>query len=272
MPTAKRVLIRTGIALVCAYAATVLGARLFYRKILYPIPAYRTSLPNGIGQLRTTTASDGVAVHALAFRAGAGQRTIVHFHGNGETIADNVDLAQDLAALGFGVMLVEYRGYGVSAGTEPSEDGLNRDADAALSLLAADGLGPNQIVLWGTSLGSGVAAEMARRGRGSALILVSPYTSIPSVARRLAPFLPIGLVVGDRFDTLTKAPDIHVPTLVIHGDRDEVIPFDMGRTVSAAVPRATFLVIAGGHHNDLLVLAKERVLEAVQGILRDASP
>jgi pimeloyl-ACP methyl ester carboxylesterase len=132
--------------------------------------------------------------------------------------------------------------------------GLYHDAEAALDALAKRGVGPDHITLAGVSLGTGVATEMARRGRGSALVLVSPYTSITAMAQRTAWFLPTSVLVPDRFDTLGKAPSIRLPTLVVHGDADEVIPVVMGRTVAAAIDGARLRIVAGGHHNDLFAV------------------
>jgi pimeloyl-ACP methyl ester carboxylesterase len=105
--------------------------------------------------------------------------------------------------------------------------------------------------LMGQSLGSGVAAEMARRGLGARLVLLSPYTSIPEVAARVVPILPGRLLVRDRFATAEKAPEIRVPTLIVHGEKDELIPVAMGRELGRRFPQVTVEVIAEAHHNDL---------------------
>jgi pimeloyl-ACP methyl ester carboxylesterase len=115
----------------------------------------------------------------------------------------------------------------------------------------------------GISLGTGVAAEMAARGRAATLILVSPYTSISAMAAAVIPFLPTGLLCPDRFDTLSKAPGLRVPTLVIHGEADEVVPFAMGKQVAAAIPRALLRAVHGGHHNDLFVNDGEELEGAI---------
>jgi pimeloyl-ACP methyl ester carboxylesterase len=235
------------------YAGLCVLARLTFRKMLYPAPPPRPFVAAGVPtiDLLELRASDGVAVHAAFVAPPPGARTVVFFHGNGEQIADSVPLARDLAQRGFGVALVEYRGYGPSSGPTPTETGIYLDAEAVLDALAARGIAPAGVTLWGTSLGSGVAAEMARRGRGAALVLVTPYTSVPAVASRIAPFLPTRLCVADHFDTLAKAADIRVPTLVIHGDRDEVIPYDMGELLARTIVGARFISVPGGHHNDL---------------------
>jgi hypothetical protein len=238
----------------------------------FVFPGTRTpvrAVPPGFTML-TTGARDGVVVRALHLPARAGARTIVHFHNNRDTAADAADLARALHAQGFGVLLVEYRGYGLSRGEEPSEEGLYNDAEAALDRLAERGVRAEDVVLWGTSLGTGVAAEMARRGRGAALVLVTPYTSIPDVVSAAAPFVPARLLVPSRFDTLAKSAEIRVPTLVIHGDADEIVPFAMGAQLASAIAGARLLRVAGGRHGDLFLRDGERLLGAIAAISRGA--
>lgn len=234
-----------------AYALIVAGARLLHRRVLYQPPSDPPGdVPEGAVVL-TATAADGVAVNALEFAAAKPSRTIVHFHGNAETAEANAFLAREMKKRGFSMILVEYRGYGRSRTAAPNEEGLYLDAAAVLDLLATRGVGPERIVLWGQSLGTGVAAEMAKRGRGSRLALVAPFTSTVDMAARVVPFLPSSLVMVDRFDTLSKAPSITSPALVVHGDIDDVIPFEQGEKVSRALPHATFLKVPEGRHDNL---------------------
>jgi len=235
-----------------AYALMVLAARLLHRRVLYQPPDDPTTaaLPEG-ATLLTAKAADGVPVNALVFDNPKATRTIVHFHGNAETAEANAFLARELKKRGFATVLVEYRGYGRSKGTSPTEEGLYLDAAAVLDALGARGLKPADIVLWGQSLGTGVAAEMANRSRGDRLVLVAPFTSTVDMASRVIPFMPVSMVMIDRFDTLAKAPSIAAPALVVHGDIDDVIPFEQGEKVSKALPHATFLKVSEGRHDNL---------------------
>jgi alpha-beta hydrolase superfamily lysophospholipase len=235
-----------------AYALIVVGARLLHRRVLYQPPSDEEAqeLPEGAALL-TARAADGVMVNALEFANPKATRTIVHFHGNAETASANAFLAREMKKRGFATVLVEYRGYGRSKDTRPDEQGLYDDAAAVLDALAARGVGPDRVVLWGQSLGTGVAAEMARRGRGARLVLVAPFTSTVAMARRIVPVLPASLVMVDRFDTLAKAPEIAAPTLVVHGDIDDVIPFEQGEAVRHALPHGTFLKVPEGRHDNL---------------------
>jgi fermentation-respiration switch protein FrsA (DUF1100 family) len=235
------------------YLAVCCAARLGYRVLLYPAPRDPAFVAPEGGRVLSLKGEDGALVVAAEFPPPDEKaRTVVLFHGNGETIGNGVAFAEALRARGLGVVLAEYRGYGLAgASGPPTEEGLYRDASAVLDELGRQGIGAERVALMGTSLGTGVAAEMARRGRGASLILVSPYTSITEMARRAVPLLPGGWLCPDHYDTLSKASGITVPTLVIHGDEDEVVPFAMGQTVSEAIRGATLHVVKGGHHNDL---------------------
>jgi len=245
------------------YVTLIVVACSAYRLALYPAPSNPTPVPTA--NLRTFRAKDGADVHALHYKAPDGARTVVHFHGNGETIGEGGYRAQELVTRGLGVVLVEYRGYGVSKGNSPTEEGLYADAEAVLDGLSKEGIGPDRIVLFGLSLGTGVASEMARRGKCASLVMMAPYTSIPKLAARLVPLLPLptSLIVRDRFDTLSKAPQIHVPTLVIHGTDDEIIPHDMGVQVAKAIVGSRIITVPGGHHNDLFAVDGAHVFDAI---------
>jgi alpha-beta hydrolase superfamily lysophospholipase len=265
-PTARRkIVLRVLGFFLVAYLALCVGGRLGYRVLLYPAPNDpEPRVPAGASML-VLRASDGAPVRALQIPPPNDRsRTIVIFHGNAETIGSGVDLAEDLHHRGLGVVLAEYRGYGVSrTAGRPSEPAFYGDAEAILDALQAQGIAADRTVVMGISLGTGVAAEMARRGRSAALVLFSPYTSITAMARQVAPFLPASFICPDAFDTLSKAGEIRVPTLVVHGDQDEVISVAMGRAVAAAIPGADLKILAGGHHNDLFVYWHRELIDAL---------
>ncbi|MBW2457195.1 MAG: alpha/beta hydrolase [Deltaproteobacteria bacterium] len=254
------------------YAGLLGLSRLGYRTVLYPAPRRGVSEAPVGAELRTFTAADGTPVQALVYPP-PGRRSLVFFHGNGETIGDSIGLAVELHRRGLGFVAVEYRGYGSSPATGPSEDGLYADADAVLRTLASEGLAAADVTLWGSSLGSGVAVEMATRGHGSRLLLSTPYTSIPRVAQRLVPVIPMGWVVGDRYDNLAKAPEIDLPTLIIHGDADRLVPYDHGVTLSRAIAGARLITVAGAGHNDWLALGGDGLVdEIVQFVTEPVDP
>jgi fermentation-respiration switch protein FrsA (DUF1100 family) len=254
--------------IVLVLAVATLGARGLSRRFLFP--THRAAAPSAPADaiVRALVASDGVAVHALELEGAPGRSVVVHFHNNSQTAAQAMDVARELASFGVGVVVVEYRGYGLSRGVEPSERGLYLDAEAALDMLARRGIGSDRIVLWGTSLGTGVAAEMARRGRGAALVLVTPYTSIPDLVTAVVPFVPARTLIADHFDTLGKSAEIRVPTLVVHGDADEIVPFWMGERIAGAIAGARLVRVRGGRHGDLFDRDRERLLLEIARLAR----
>lgn len=258
MPRAR--LLKIGlVGVVGSYALVCLLAALFYSYALFPaprldaVPPAITAMCGADAELLELPHGAGAHTHAFYIHPPPGGRIIVLFHGNGETMFSDVPLAQVLRERGLGTMLVEYPGYGIAHGAPPSEDAIYTDAETALAHLEAS-VSRERIVLWGKSLGTGVAAEMARRGHGSRMVLLAPYTSITDMGRHTTPFLPASLLMHHHFDTVGKAKAITIPTLVVHGDADEVIPFTMGEAVAKAIAGATFVRVAGAHHNDLLSL------------------
>ncbi len=264
-----RALPRSLLQLSAAYGAVVAFMFGCQGRLLYPGTARDDVAVPGDARLATYRAADGVTVHALELDAPSPRGTVVYFHGNGEVVGDDVPVARALRALGFSVVLVEYRGYGRSRPGEPGERGLYADAEAALDALEARGEGPRRVVLFGSSLGTGVAAEMAARHRGAGLVLVSPYTSLVDVAAAHVPFLPVRLLMRDRFETLAKAPALAIAALVIHGTADEVVPYAMGQRVAGAIPGARLFTVEGGHHGDLFV--DRRAMDAIAAFLASLS-
>jgi pimeloyl-ACP methyl ester carboxylesterase len=149
-----------------------------------------------------------------------------------------------------GVFAVEYPGYGLSRGVAPSEKGIYAAAEAALQHLSLKmGIAPEQVVIEGQSLGSGVAMEMIHRGHGARLVLLTPFTSMEEMARRMAPILPARLLLRHHFENAAKAREVKVPALVLHGTADLVVPFKMGQQMAAILPNAEFRQLDGGGHD-----------------------
>jgi fermentation-respiration switch protein FrsA (DUF1100 family) len=250
-------------ALLIGAAALTFGARALSRKLVFPTDRVPVLVPPPDVVAWTLKARDGVIVRALELPAPRGARTVVYFHNSRETMVHGLGFGRELQQRGLGVVLPEYRGYGLVPDAGPSEEGLYEDAEAVLDSMSARGIAADRVVLCGMSLGTGVAAEMARRGRGAALVLIAPYTSLPDVVTDVVPLLPVGLLMPDRFDTLEKSRGIHLPTLIVHGDSDDIIPFWMGRKVAHAISGARFVSVHGGHHGDLFMRDGEHLLREI---------
>jgi len=244
-------LLAVGLAL---YGALLAGLYVFQRKLLYRPD---TSVPDiaavGIAALRpvTLTTADGLALLAWYLPPEADRPVVAYLHGNGGHIGYRTARLQRFHAAGLGVLMVEYRGYGGNAG-QPTEAGLDADARAGFDFLAAQRVAPARTVLYGESLGSGVAVRMASERPVGAVILETPYTSVAAVAQVHYPYVPARRMIKDRFDALARIGQLRAPVLVLLGGRDIVVPPRFGQALFDAAPDPKELWIApDGGHEDL---------------------
>jgi fermentation-respiration switch protein FrsA (DUF1100 family) len=216
------------------------------RFIYFPTPGDVGPSP---GEDVELTAADGVRLHAWWLPNPKARATLIYLHGNAGHIGDRRDIVEDLRSLPADVLALDYRGYGKSQGT-PSEAGLYADARAAYDWLIAKGVAPKRIVLYGKSLGGAVAADLASKVEVGALILQSTFTSTPDMAGQVMPFFPARLLMRTKYDTLSKMKAIACPKLIVHGRRDEMIPFEMAERnfAAAAEPKESAWFDEGGHN------------------------
>ncbi|MGA2650459.1 MAG: alpha/beta hydrolase [Terracidiphilus sp.] len=194
--------------------------------------------------------ADGIDLKAWYAPATSKRFTIVFFHGNADSLSTAAQIADPYIAAGYGFLLAEYRGYSGLPG-KPTEDGLDQDARAYLQGLKALGIAEKDIVLYGHSLGTGVAVQMASEFRVGGLMLLAPYLSIPKMAHVSFPFFPSSLLALDRFDNEKKIGRLHTPLLIVNGSNDEVVPDAQGKKLySLANEPKEFHSLAGRGHND----------------------
>jgi fermentation-respiration switch protein FrsA (DUF1100 family) len=211
--------------------------------------------------------NDGVVINAWYIPAKNEKGVILFCHGNAGNISDRLDSIKIFHALGQSVLIFDYRGYGKSGG-KISEKGTYLDAEAAWDyLVQVKHKQPGQVVIFGRSLGAAVAAETALRKKPSGLILESTFMSIPAIARKYYPWLPVKFLAKYRYATLDKIGLIRCPKLIIHSRTDEIIPFEHGVNLfnKAASPKE-FLEITGGH-NEGFMLSGEAYIEGLKRFL-----
>ena len=202
------------------------------------------------------TTSDSEKITAWWIPAQHERGVLLFCHGNAGNISHRLDSIDIFNRLGLSVLIFDYRGYGKSTG-RPSEDGTYRDAEAAWRyLVEVRKKKPEKIILFGESLGGAVAAEIASRHSAGGLILMSSFTSIPELAGRLYPFLPVKLLSKFRYSTIDKIGAITAPKLIIHSPEDEIVPYHHGRKLfERANEPKEFLEISGGHNEGFLISA-----------------
>ncbi len=242
------------------------------RLIYYPspsqVPAAAAVLP-GVQEVVFDT-EDGIRLGGWFLPArGAGRRpAVLVCNGNAGNRALRAPLAAALSRAGLSVLLFDYRGYGGNPG-RPSEDGLAADARAAQAWLAArPEVDPGRIAYLGESLGTAVALRLAVERPPAALVLRSPFTSLADVGRLHYPWLPVKLLLTDRYASAARVAQLTAPVLVIAGERDGIVPATLSRRLydAATVPKR-FLLVPGADHNDAALLDGRQTVGEILGFL-----
>ena len=206
------------------------------------------------------TTRDGIKLHGWFVENKIANGTLLFFHGNAGNISHRLESIAIFHELGLNVFIIDYRGYGQSEG-KVTETGTYRDAEAAWQYLTETRkINPRQVIIFGRSLGASIAAWLASKHTPSALILESGFSSVPSMAKRIYPFLPVGLLTYFSYDTREYIKNISCPLLLVHSKNDEIIPIDEGLEIFNAAPEAKqFLEIRGGHNDGFLVSRSQYV-------------
>jgi hypothetical protein len=264
-------MINTAIGLAVGYGAIVALAFAFQDQLLFQPSSRLLATPDDVGMPYETVrldTEDGETLHGWWIPANDVSRetppehraghTLLFFHGNAGNISGRLESVQQFHQLGLNVLIVDYRGYGQSTGS-PSEEGLYRDAATCWRYLTeAKGHAPQEIVVFGRSMGGGPATWLATREQPGAMILESVFTNVPDVGAHHYSFLPVRALATNQFDNESRVAEIDAPKLFIHSRGDRVVPFELGRQVyEAAAEPKQFLEIEGGHNDGFLVSADE---------------
>lgn len=214
--------------------------------LIYPAPRGVGASVPGFRDVTYETA-DGLRLAGGFREAAPGMPTLLFFHGNAATWQSTTQVLAPLVREGYGVFAASYRGYRANPG-RPSEAGLFHDARAAADWLAANGVAAHDLVVVGNSLGSGPAVELARTIRPRGLALISPFASMTEVAAANARWLPVEWLLRDRFDNAARLPEVTAPVLILHGDRDTLIPLAQAQRLAKLAQNATLVVVPRAGH------------------------
>ena len=243
------------ITVVLGYVLLVLVLTVFQRNLMYH-PDQSVPTPGTYGvpemtseRLMTPEGHPLLAWWRAPLRPDA--PVVLYFHGNAGTLDDRADKVRPYLDAGYGVLLVTYR-YNAGAGGRPSEENLVADAETALTALQQRGIGPDRIVLYGESLGTGLAVRLAAERRFRAVVLEAPYSSITDVAASVYWYVPVRWLLKDRFDSTARIADIGAPLLIVHGGLDRVIEPRFARKLyDAAADPKRLIMIDEAHHTNL---------------------
>jgi hypothetical protein len=267
---------KTIISLAAFYLLFLVILTLFQRKFIYfPYKLEKEfEYPRYVSQLEEVfiTCADGTIINGLYAPGRERSPTVLIFHGNAGNITHRDVILQGFNQLGYSVLLIDYHGYGKSEG-KPSEKNLYLDGKASLEWLSKEkNKKPEEIVLFGKSLGSGVAVELATEKLFKGLILESPFTSIASVARSHFPynFFPVSLLLMDKFDNATKIKSVNSPLLITHGTEDSIVDTKESNKLfkQANMPKELYL-IEGADHNNIQYYNPQKYWARIAGWLED---
>jgi hypothetical protein len=239
---------------VVGYLCGLVALFMMQRAFIFPIPPVGRTAPAAAGfpqaEEHILTTSDGEQVIVWYVPAKPGHPLVLFFHGNGDFLAGRVSRFRGITADGTGLVALSYRGYAGSTGT-PSEQGLLTDAAAAYAF-TTERCDASRIVVWGFSLGTGVAVALSADHPVGKLILEAPYTSIADVAGALLRIVPVRWLLRDQFHSDERIARVKVPLLIMHGDSDPVISIRFGeRLFALAHQPKQFVRFPGGGHDNL---------------------
>ena len=263
---------RVALALLLVPALVVAAVWLFQRRLIYFPDRSAPPMVPGVRAVTLHT-SDGLRLGAWLVAPSAGtpdrRLAVLVAPGNGGNRLSRTPLAAALAERGLTVLLVDYRGYGGNPGS-PDEDGLARDVEAARAYLVDTGFPADRLLYYGESLGAAVATALAVRHPPAALVLRSPFTDLAAAGREHYPFLPVGLLLRDRLPVRELIARVTVPTLVVLGTADTVVPAGQSRAVAEAAGGPVRVVaVEGADHNDASLLDGPQLIDAVVALASD---
>ena len=194
-------------------------------------------------------------------------KTIVYFHGNAGKLENRIHKLNHFRDMDVNFLIIAWRGFSGNEGN-PTEEGLYIDGTSAINWLKKKGLKEEDIILYGESLGTGVATQIAQNKNFAGIILETPFTSMVEAAKNFYPYIPVGLILKDKYENNEKIKNINIPVLVMHGEADQIVPFWMGKKIFnlASEPKYSYFTKYDDHmmeYDDKLVLALESFVDSL---------
>ena len=258
----------TGIlALVFFYILLLSVVFFFQRNLLYhpSVDSYRKDQvvrePAEIEKVKITT-NDKIDLIGWFYNQDLGKfKTILFFHGNAGSLENRTYKLNHFKNLNVNFLIIAWRGFSGNKG-KPNEMGLYEDAESAIKWLKIKGVNEKNIILYGESLGTGVAVEIAQNKNYAGVILESPFTSMVNIGKKHYPFFPVSLLLKDKFESYKKINNIFVPVLIMHGKVDKIVPYDMGKKMYELANEPKFLY--SQEYGDHMIEYDEKLLSALK--------
>ena len=248
------------ILIFAVYFALLVFLYFYQGKLLYhPSINSNAEVGNLIPEIKkvTITTSDNHNLLGWFHKKDISKKTILFFHGNAGSLENRIYKLNYFENLDLNFLIVAWRGFNGNSG-KPSEKGLYDDARSAVRWLKSIGIKEENIILYGESLGAAVAVEISQNKNFAGIILESAFTSMVEMGKKYYPFFPVSFLLKDKYKSINKIKNIHFPVLVMHGKRDKVVPFEMGKKIfySANLPKFSYFSDYDDHmmeYNELLI-------------------
>ena len=243
----------------------------FYQgKLLYhPSVNSYTEVDNLIPKIEKVTiiTSDNHNLLGWFYKKDISKKTILFFHGNAGSLEDRIYKLNHFENLNLNFLIIAWRGFSGNSG-KPNEKGLYDDAKSAVNWLKSKGIKEENIILYGESLGSAVAIEIAQNKKFAGIILESPFTSMVEMGKKYYPIFPVSFLLKDRYESINKIKNIHIPVLVMHGKKDSIVPFEMGKKIytSANSPKFYYFSEYDDHMIDYNKLLIEKLKSFIESL------
>jgi len=259
------------LTLVFFYILLLIVVFFFQRNLLYH-PSVDNSLndqvviePTEIEKVKITT-KDKINLIGWFYNRDLEEfKTILFFHGNAGSLENRTYKLNHFKNLNLNFLIIAWRGFNGNKG-KPNEMGLYEDAKSAIKWLKAKGIKEKNIILYGESLGTGVAVEVAQNKNYAGVILESPFTSMVNMGKKYYPFFPVNLLLKDKFESYKKINNIFVPVLIMHGKVDKIVPYDMGKKMYELANEPKFFY--SQEYGDHMVEYDEKLLSALKEFIQ----
>lgn len=226
-------------------------------------PDYTYSFEGNFREVNFDTGGD-IRINALHFKAGTAKGLVLYFHGNAGSLASWGDVAKDFTPFGYDVLIMDFRGYGKSTGKIQNEEGLHHDAEFIYKEMLKQ-YKEEDIIIYGRSIGTGIASKLAVAHSPGQLVLETPYFSFPDLVKHIYPFVP-AFLVKYKLANNTYLPEVKCRVSLIHGTKDEIVPYDSSVRLAPLIADFRFYTIEGGMHNNLSDFeAYHQALKAILG-------
>ena len=194
-------------------------------------------------------------------------KTIIYFHGNAGTLDNRIHKLNHFKDININFLIIAWRGFSGNEG-KPTEKGLYIDGQSAVNWILKQGAKESDIILYGESLGTGIATEIAQNKNYAGVILETPFTSMTAAAQKFYPYIPVSLLLKDRYENEKKISNINIPILIMHGEKDNIIPFSMGKKIfeTANEPKYSYFTKYDNHmmeYDDRLIKALKKFIKSL---------